>query len=240
MMSENKSYTVRKSKKYRNLCGAILAAALLLALGAANASADEVTPSTTTTNTTQVAPVNTTEKVEVSKDATFNTEVPTTTKLNEAVSNAKNAGVTVNETSATTVDSDKTAHNDYDKQAVAIDKATQDYQKSTEAYNKEVEAYNKATDVATEGKGESQTTQDQGQYKTWQKVTVNNDGTFTSTHDLNDGASSFAQGTLSGKINYTVSNNGDGSEKITVSTVDLNSYNLNVTGPNTAVSQNHP
>ena len=75
MMSENKSYTVRKSKKYRNLCGAILAAALLLALGAANASADEVTPSTTTTNTTQVAPVNTTEKVEVSKDATFNTEV---------------------------------------------------------------------------------------------------------------------------------------------------------------------
>ena len=43
--------------------------------------------------------VNTTEKVEVSKDATFNTEVPTTTKLNEAVSNAKNAGVTVNETS---------------------------------------------------------------------------------------------------------------------------------------------
>lgn len=71
------------------MCGAILAAALLLALGAANASADEVTPSTTTTNTTQVAPVNTTEKVEVSKDATFNTEVPTTTKLNEAVSNAK-------------------------------------------------------------------------------------------------------------------------------------------------------
>lgn len=214
MMSENKSYTVRKSKKYRNLCGAILAAALLLALGAANASADEVTPSTTTTNTTQVAPVNTTEKVEVSKDATFNTEVPTTTKLNEAVSNAKNAGVTVNETSATTVDSDKTAHSDYDKQAVAIDKATQDYQKATEAYNKEVEAYNKATDVATEGKGESQTTQDQGQYKTWQKVTVNNDGTFTSTHDLNDGVSSFAQGTLSGKINYTVANNGDGSEMI--------------------------
>ena len=68
--------------------------------------------------------------------------------------------MTVNETSATNVDSDKTAHNDYDKQAVAIDKATQDYQKATEAYNKEVEAYNKATDVATEGKGESQTTQD--------------------------------------------------------------------------------
>lgn len=112
MMSENKTYTVRKNKKYRNLCGAILAAALFLALGAANASADEVTPSTAstnTTNTTQVSPVNTTEKVEVSKDATFNTEVPTTTKLNEAVSNAKNAGVTVNETSATTVDNnDKT------------------------------------------------------------------------------------------------------------------------------------
>lgn len=239
MFKNNQVFSVRKSRKFRNLCGAIIAGAVLVVLGVGSASADEVaTPANTNTaNTTQVSPVNTTEKVEVSKDATFNTEVPTTAKLNEAVSNAKNAGVTVNETSATTVDSDKTAHSDYDKQAVAIDKATQDYQKATEAYNKEVEAYNKATDVATEGKGESQTTQDQGQYKTWQKVTVNNDGTFTSTHDLNDGVSSFAQGTLSGKINYTVSNNGDGSEKITVSTVDLNSYNLNVTGPNTAVNK---
>ena len=143
MFKNNQVFSVRKSRKFRNLVGAIMAGAVLVVLGVGSASADEVaTPANTNTaNTTQVSPVNTTEKVEVSKDATFNTEVPTTAKLNEAVSNAKNAGVTVNETSATTVDSDKTAQNDYDKQAVAIDKATQDYQKATEAYNKEVEVW---------------------------------------------------------------------------------------------------
>ena len=96
MFKNNQVFSVRKSRKFRNLVGAIMAGAVLVVLGVGSASADEVaTPANTNTaNTTQVSPVNTTEKVEVSKDATFNTEVPTTAKLNEAVSNAKNAGVT--------------------------------------------------------------------------------------------------------------------------------------------------
>ena len=95
MFKNNQVFSVRKSRKFRNLVGAIMAGAVLVVLGVGSASADEVaTPANTNTaNTTQVSPVNTTEKVEVSKDATFNTEVPTTAKLNEAVSNAKNAGV---------------------------------------------------------------------------------------------------------------------------------------------------
>ena len=43
---------------------------------------------------------------------------------------------------------------------------------------------------------------------------------------------------MNGKLNYTVSNNGDGSEKITISSVDLDKYDLNVTGPNLAVNKN--
>lgn len=211
--------------------GIALAGAIILFGGVV--SADEVANSTSSVDntTTKVTPVNGTEAVEVSKNPTYTTAVPVSKDLTDSVSEAKNSGLTVNETETKSVESEKKGQEDYAKQAEVIDKTVDDY-------NKQVADYNKATNVATEGKGQSESVTDAGQYNTWQKVTVNNDGTFSSTHDLNDGVSSFATGTLNGKLNYTVSNNGDGSEKITISSVDLDKYDLNVTGPNLAVNKN--
>lgn len=211
--------------------GIALAGAVVLFGGVV--SADEVANSTSSVDntTTKVTPVNGTEAVEVSKNPTYTTAVPVSKDLTDSVSEAKNSGLTVNETETKSVESEKKGQEDYAKQAEVIDKTVDDY-------NKQVADYNKATNVATEGKGQSESVTDAGQYNTWQKVTVNNDGTFSSTHDLNDGVSSFATGTLNGKLNYTVLNNGDGSEKITISSVDLDKYDLNVTGPNLAVNKN--
>lgn len=211
--------------------GIALAGAVVLFGGVV--SADEVANSTSSVDntTTKVTPVNGTEAVEVSKNPTYTTAVPVSKDLTDSVSEAKNSGLTVNETETKSVESEKKGQEDYAKQSEAIDKTVADY-------NKQVVDYNKSTNVATEGKGQSESVTDAGQYNTWQKVTVNNDGTFSSTHDLNDGVSSFATGTLNGKLNYTVSNNGDGSEKITISSVDLDKYDLNVTGQNLAVNKN--
>lgn len=211
--------------------GIALAGAVVLFGGVV--SADEVANSTSSVDntTTKVTPVNGTEAVEVTKNPTYTTAVPVSKELTDSVSEAKNSGLTVNETETKSVESEKKGQEDYAKQAEAIDKTVDDY-------NKQVADYDKATNVESEGKGESQSVTDAGQYNTWQKVTVNNDGTFTSVHDLNDGVSSFATGTLNGKLNYTVSNNGDGSEKITISSVNLDKYDLNVTGQNLAVNKN--
>ena len=196
-------------------------------------SADEVANSTSSVDntTTKVTPVNGTEAVEVSKNPTYTTAVPVSKDLTDSVSEAKNSGLVVNETETKSVESEKKGQEDYAKQSDAIDKTVDDY-------NKQVADYNKAINVESEGKGQAESVTDAGQYNTWQKVTVNNDGTFTSVHDLNDGVSSFATGTLNGKLNYTVSNNGDGSEKITIASVDLDKYDLNVTGQNLAVNKN--
>ena len=211
--------------------GIALAGAVVLFGGVV--SADEVFNSTSSVDntTTKVTPVNGTEAVEVTKNPTYTTAVPVSKELTDSVSEAKNSGLTVSETETKSVESEKKGQEDYAKQAEAIDKTVDDY-------NKQVADYDKATNVESEGKGESQSVTDAGQYNTWQKVTVNNDGTFTSVHDLNDGISSFATGTLNGKLNYSVSNNGDGSEKITISSVNLDKYDLNVTGQNLAVNKN--
>lgn len=211
--------------------GIALAGAVVLFGGVV--SADEVANSTSSVDntTTKVTPVNGTEAVEVTKNPTYTTAVPVSKELTDSVSEAKNSGLTVSETETKSVESEKKGQEDYAKQAEVIDKTVDDY-------NKQVADYDKATNVESEGKGESQSVTDAGQYNTWQKVTVNNDGTFTSVHDLNDGVSSFATGTLNGKLNYTVSNNGDGSEKITISSVNLDKYDLNVTGQNLAVNKN--
>lgn len=220
---------VRKYGK-KVVSGIALAGAVVLFGGVV--SADEVNSTSSVDNTTtKVTPVNGTEAVEVSKNPTYTTSVPVSKDLIDSVSEAKNSGLTVTETETKSVESEKKGQEDYAKQSEAIDKTVDDY-------NKQVADYNKATNVESEGKGESESVTDAGHYNTWQKVTVNNDGTFTSVHDLNDGVSSFATGTLNGKVNYSVSNNGDGSEKITISSVNLDKYDLNVTGPNLAVNKN--
>ena len=71
---------------------------------------------------------------------------------------------------------------------------------------------------------------------------INADGTFTFTHDMNDGDNSVAgilgTGTLTGKLNYTTVANGDGSITVTLSSIDLYSYQYTSNRLNHAVNQN--
>ncbi|MBS7576103.1 MULTISPECIES: putative cross-wall-targeting lipoprotein signal domain-containing proteiin [unclassified Enterococcus] len=67
---------------------------------------------------------------------------------------------------------------------------------------------------------------------------IQSDGSFTLTHDMNDGVNIIGKGTLTGKINYSVVSNGDGSETITVTSIDLYSYAYENDVSNSAVNQN--
>lgn len=69
-------------------------------------------------------------------------------------------------------------------------------------------------------------------------ATIQSDGSFTLTHDMNDGVNVIGKGTLTGKINYSVISNGDGSETITVTSIDLYSYAYENYVTNSAVNQN--
>ena len=144
-------------KHGKKLVSAIALAGAVVLFGGV-VSADEVANSTSSVDntTTKVTPVNGTEAVEVSKNPTYTTSVPVSKDLVDSVSEAKNSGLTVNETETKSVESVKKGQEDYTKQSEAIDKTVDDY-------NKQVADYNKATNVESEGKGESQSVTDAGQ-----------------------------------------------------------------------------
>ena len=77
MCKQSQTFSVRKSRKFRNLCGAIIAGAVLVALGVGSASADEVTA---TNNASSNVP---TTAVTTATDTTSNaTTAPATTNAN--------------------------------------------------------------------------------------------------------------------------------------------------------------
>ena len=58
-----------------------------------------------------------------------------------------------------------------------------------------------------------------------QNGSVNPDGTFSFTHDMNDSANDslgvLGTGTLNGKVNFTSAANGDGSTTVTLNSLDM-------------------
>ncbi|MBZ1519608.1 aggregation substance precursor, partial [Leuconostoc mesenteroides] len=78
-----------------------------------------------------------------------------------------------------------------------------------------------------------------GQYQTFMNATVDNTtGEFTLEHDTNDGVHIIGHGVLKGKVNWKIVSNGDGTETVTISSIELYSYTYTNAYQNQAVNQN--
>ena len=125
---------------------------------------------------------------------------------------------------------------DYQAKKAAVDKANAD---KKAAYDKAVAGFEKAVNTEISMSAKTQTDASSGQYKTFMTSTVNQKtGEFTLEHDMNDGVHVIGHGVLKGKVNWKVVANGDGSETITVSSIELYSYTYTNFYQNQAVNQN--
>ena len=125
---------------------------------------------------------------------------------------------------------------DYQAKKIAVDKANAD---KKAAYDKAVAEFEKAVNTEISMSAKTQTDASSGQYKTFMTSTVNQKtGEFTLEHDMNDGVHVIGHGVLKGKVNWKVVANGDGSETITVSSIELYSYTYTNYYQNSAVNQN--
>ncbi|WP_188353492.1 KxYKxGKxW signal peptide domain-containing protein [Leuconostoc pseudomesenteroides] len=125
---------------------------------------------------------------------------------------------------------------DYQAKKAAVDKANAD---KKAAYDKPVAEFEKAVNTEISMSAKTQTDASSGQYKTFMTSTVNQKtGEFTLEHDMNDGVHVIGHGVLKGKVNWKVVDNGDGSETITVSSIELYSYTYTNYYQNSAVNQN--
>ncbi|MEO3697904.1 KxYKxGKxW signal peptide domain-containing protein [Leuconostoc falkenbergense] len=125
---------------------------------------------------------------------------------------------------------------DYQAKKAAVDKANAD---KKAAYDKAVAGFEKAVNTEISMSAQTQTDASSGQYKTFMTSTVNQKtGEFTLEHDMNDGVNIIGHGVLKGKVNWKVVANGDGSETITVSSIELYSYTYTNYYQNSAVNQN--
>ncbi|USI44938.1 KxYKxGKxW signal peptide domain-containing protein [Leuconostoc mesenteroides] len=125
---------------------------------------------------------------------------------------------------------------DYQAKKAAVDKANAD---KKAAYDKAVAEFEKAVNTEVSMSAKTQTDASSGQYQTFMTSTVNQKtGEFTLEHDMNDGAHVIGHGVLKGKVNWKVVANGDGSETITVSSIELYSYTYTNYYQNSAVNQN--
>ncbi|MCT4414025.1 KxYKxGKxW signal peptide domain-containing protein [Leuconostoc pseudomesenteroides] len=125
---------------------------------------------------------------------------------------------------------------DYQAKKAAVDKANAD---KKAAYDKAVSEFEKAVNTEISMSAKTQTDASSGQYQTFMTSTVNQKtGEFTLEHDMNDGVHVIGHGVLKGKVNWKVVANGDGSETITVSSIELYSYTYTNFYQNQAVNQN--
>ncbi|GDZ83435.1 hypothetical protein LCIT_06770 [Leuconostoc citreum] len=125
---------------------------------------------------------------------------------------------------------------DYQAKKAAVDKANAD---KKAAYDKAVAEFEKAVNTEISMSAKTQTDASSGQYKTFMTSTVNQKtGEFTLEHDMNDGVHVIGHGVLKGKVNWQVVANGDGSETITVASIELYSYTYTNYYQNQAVNQN--
>lgn len=125
---------------------------------------------------------------------------------------------------------------EYQAEKARVDKENAD---KKAAYEKALQDYLHATNHNTVMQAKTDTDMGSGQYQTFMNADVNqNTGDFSLKHDMNDGVSIIGRGELKGKINYQVISNGDGTETIKVTSIDLYSYTYTNLNSNTAVNQN--
>ena len=125
---------------------------------------------------------------------------------------------------------------DYEAQKAAVDKANAD---KKAAYEKALEDYMNGTNHTTSMTAQTQTDASSGQYQTFMNATVDNTtGEFTLEHDTNDGVHIIGHGVLKGKVNWKIVSIGDGTETVTISSIELYSYTYTNAYQNQAVNQN--
>ena len=125
---------------------------------------------------------------------------------------------------------------DYEAQKAAVDKANAD---KKAAYEKALEDYMNGTNHTTSMTAQTQTDASSGQYQTFMNATVDQKtGEFTLEHDMNDGVHIIGHGVLKSKVNWKIVSNGDGTETVTISSIELYSYTYTNAYQNQAVNQN--
>lgn len=106
-------------------------------------------------------------------------------------------------------------------------------------YDKLMNEFKNGTKLETKVIARTQSYNDQDKYKTFMKAVVDQaTGKFTLTHDMNDGVSIIGTGSLTGKINWKITSNGDGSETIIIESIDLYDYVYKNLNPNTGANKN--
>lgn len=118
-------------------------------------------------------------------------------------------------------------------------KLVADYEAQKAAYEKALEDYMNGTNNTTSMTAQTQTDASSGQYQTFMNATVDQKtGEFTLEHDMNDGVHIIGHGVLKGKVNWKIFSNGDGTETVTISSIELYSYTYTNAYQNQAVNQN--
>src|SRR5574337_1135807 len=166
-MKNKHKFELQKSKAIL-LCGALLAT-VTFATAQANADEQTATPTVATKNVVSDATKPKTEdakKLEPTSDKVEVVEVPKNDNLTGSLDEASKTGTKpeITQTDTEKVENEAQANSDYDKQAEAIKKQTEEKQKEIDAYNAEkarVEAENKV--IAEKNKAKKDLASEHGQ-----------------------------------------------------------------------------
>ncbi|MCO4669941.1 Cell surface antigen I/II [Streptococcus infantarius subsp. infantarius] len=184
----------------------------------------------------------------VEAKANYDATVSKAEELNAAVEAAtnelKNKGVTVT-TSSQVVNSVADvealqAQNDATIAQANSEKAAVDALLAK--YAADLAAFNNGTNVSVSAGVKTQDVDNLTYGNSFMNGTINADGTFTFTHDMNDGLNdtygTLGTGTLTGKLNYHVESQGNGNITVYLDSVELYTYSYTAYRPNYAVNQN--
>lgn len=184
----------------------------------------------------------------VEAKANYDATVSKAEELNAAVEAAanelKNKGVTVT-TSSQVVNSVADvealqAQNDATIAQANSEKAAVDALLAQ--YAADLAAFNNGTNVSVSAGVKTQDVDNLTYGNSFMNGTINADGTFTFTHDMNDGLNdtygTLGTGTLTGKLNYRVESQGNGNIIVYLDSVELYTYSYTAYRPNYAVNQN--
>ena len=109
-------------------------------------------------------------------------------------------------------------------------------------YAADLAAFNNGTNISVSAGVKTQDVDNLTYGNSFMNGTINADGTFTFTHDMNDGLNdtygTLGTGTLTGKLNYHVESQDNGNITVYLDSVELYTYSYTAYRPNYAVNQN--
>lgn len=131
---------------------------------------------------------------------------------------------------------------DYNTYTEQVNKQIASNKETIDKFNKDYAALKDNANVNVDGRVTTQNVDQLTYGNSVQNGSVNPDGTFSFTHDMNDSANDslgiLGTGTLNGKVNFTSAANGDGSTTVTLNSLDLWNYAYTSNRLNTGVNQN--